>query len=226
VRTEVIGNATLLLGDCREILPTLQGIDVVVSDPPYGIGYKHSGLTRGKGAAIGITKSANERGVRDITGDDAPFDPTHLLNFPKVLIWGSDRYCARLPEGGGWLVWDKAVGKGPNDSFVDAEFAWCNWKERRCVFRMLWKGICTENVGEDNGTRVHEMQKPLRLMKWCLSLVPEAETICDPYMGSGTTGVAAMDMGRRFIGIEIQARDFENACKRIEWAQRQLRICP
>src|SRR5688572_7542774 len=109
MRTEVIGNATLHLGDCREILPALQGVDAIVADPPYGIAYKHSGGMRGKSAAVGITKAANARGSRAIAGDNEPFDPSHLMTFPKVLIWGSDRYCQRLPEGGGWLVWDKAV---------------------------------------------------------------------------------------------------------------------
>lgn len=225
MRVETIGNATLYLGDCREVLPTLQGVDAIVSDPPYGISYRHSGGLRGKTAAVGITKSANARGTRPIAGDDGPFDPSHLMAFPKVLIWGSDRYFTRLPaDTGGWLVWDKAIGKGPDDSFVDAEFAWCNWKEKRCVFRMLWKGICTENIGEENGTRMHETQKPIRLMKWCLSLLPDASTICDPYMGSGTTGVAAMDMSRTFIGIEIDPRHFENALERIKRAQQQQRL--
>lgn len=219
----VIGNATLYLGDCREILPALQ-VDAIVADPPYGIAYRHSGGMRGAAAAVGITKSANTRGTRPIAGDDKPFDPAHLLGFPKILIWGADRYFRRLPEGGGWLVWDKAVGKGPNDSFVDAEFAWCNWREKRCVFRMLWKGMCTENVGEDNGTRMHETQKPLRLMQWCLGLMPEARAICDPYMGSGTTGVACMNLGRKFIGIEISEKYFQIACARIDQAQRQGRM--
>lgn len=220
-----IGNATLYLGDCREILPALEGVGAIVSDPPYGIGYRHSGGMRGVTAAVGITKHANARGTKPLHGDDKPFDPSHLLGYGKVLLWGSDRFFARLPaDSGSWLCWDKSLGRGPADSFVDAEFAWCNWRERRCVFRMLWKGICTENAGEENGTREHETQKPIRLMQWCVGLVGGSEAVCDPYMGSGTTGVACANLGRPFIGIEIHEPYFDIACRRIEDAQRQVRM--
>jgi site-specific DNA-methyltransferase (adenine-specific)/modification methylase len=220
----VIGNAALYLGDCHEIMATLQA-DAIVTDPPYGISYEHSGGMRGKTAAVGITAHANKRGTHAIRGDDRPFDPSAMIAFGgKIITWGADRYSNLIPLGGGWLVWDKAVGRGPADSFVDAEFAWCNWREKRCVFRMLWKGICTENVGEDNGTRWHVTQKPIRLMQWCLSLVPDAQTILDPFMGSGTTGVACMNLGRKFIGIEIDEKYFDTACERIDQAQRQSRL--
>lgn len=224
MRVETIGNAQLWLGDCRELMHKLEA-DAVVTDPPYGINYQHSGGVRGSTAAVGITRHANARGTHAIKGDDAPFDPSVLFSLSRpVITWGADRYCQSLPDKGGFLVWDKAVGKGPADSFVDAEFAWCSWREKRCVFRMLWKGICTENLGEDNGTRWHVTQKPIRLMEWCLQLLPDAETILDPFMGSGTTGVACMNLGRKFIGIEIEPKYFDIACERIDQAQRQARM--
>lgn len=89
---------------------------------------------------------------------------------------------------------------------------------------MKWKGIACAKVGEDNGTRYHATQKPIALMRWCIEQAGESTSILDPYMGSGTTGVAAIQTGRSFIGVEIELRYFEIACERIENVQRQTRL--
>jgi len=219
-RKEVIGNATLYLGDCLEVMPSLGPVDAVVTDPPYGIGYVHRGNIRGEKALVGQTKAANSRGILPITNDDRPFDPAPLLGFSRVLMWGADRYRARLPETGSFIAWDKSLGRGPADNFVDVEFAWCNWREPRNCVRMLWKGLVCDKRGENNGLRVHPVQKPIRLMAWCIERAGGG-IILDPYMGSGTTGVAAMILGRKFIGVEIEKRWFDIACRRIEESQRQ-----
>lgn len=135
----------------------------------------------------------------------------------------SVRACLR---GGGWICWDKHTGIGPNDSFSDAEFIWCSFKTSRNVIRYLWKGVACVKAGEDGGARYHPTTKPLGVMRRIIELAPAADAICDPYMGSGSTGVAAVQMGRRFIGCEIDRRYFDIACRRIDDAYRQVPLLP
>lgn len=222
-RIETIGNATLYLGDCREILPTLPKVDAVITDPPYGIGYQHSG---GGAGTPGRRDRPNHRNAkRPIAGDDEPFDPSHLMLLaPKILMFGADHFRARLPGGGTWIAWDKHCGRGPNDSFADCEFIWANFRVKRNVIRYLWKGVACEKFGEDGGKRYHPTTKPQGVMRACLDMVLEARTILDPYMGSGSTGVAAIARGLAFIGCEIDPAHFDTACRRIEDAQRQGRL--
>jgi site-specific DNA-methyltransferase (adenine-specific) len=211
--------AILYCGDCREVLPTLAEIHAVVSDPPYGIAYQ-----RGPG---GVEVSAFPEGGRRakriewqmIEGDNAPFDPAPLLGLaPHVMLWGADHYAARLPRGR-WLCWDKLAGREPWDSFSDVEFCWYSRPGAARIVRHLWKGICREG-GE--GKRVHPNQKPIAVMRWCIEQLPRScELILDPYMGSGTTGIAALEAGRRFIGIEIDPVFFDVARRRVEAALAQ-----
>ena len=210
MRTERIGSATLYLADCRDVLPTLSGIDAVVSDPPYGIGFQ-----KGPGGR-GIQR--HTRPLRDkVVGDDEPFNPTHLIGFPEVLLWGADHFSSLLPHGR-WLAWDKLDKIESFDSFADVEFAWLNKPGASRLFRHMWKGIC--QASEKDTERHHATVKPIALMAWCLEFIA-GHVVCDPYMGSGTTGVACVRLGRRFIGTEIDADYFDIACRRIEEAQRQ-----
>lgn len=215
-----IGNAELWHGDCREILPLVQA-DACVTDPPYGIGYVHGG-----GGAARVSLGMKRRGVlgvnanKPIHGDDKPFDPTHLLNFPAVLMFGADHFRDKLPKGGTMIAWDKHIGIGPNDSFADAEFIWTNLKIKRNVIRFLWKGVTCVKAGEES-RRPHPTTKPQGVMRWCIQQMPSARVIVDPYMGSGSTGCAAVTLGRRFIGIEIHRPYFDIACERISCAQAQ-----
>ncbi len=215
-----IGNAELWRGDCREVLPLLS-FDAIVSDPPYGIGYQHGGGGKGihSGAKFG-QHAPNAK--KPIIGDDAPFDPSHLCAKPCVLF-GADHYAARLPCDGVFHVWDKDPrGRLEWDSFADAELAWTNWRTRRRVFRYLWKGLCQEGAATK---RLHPSMKPVEVMMWCIQMLDKkAQLICDPYMGSGSTGVAALRLGKRFIGIEMDRRYFDIACERIENEQRQCRL--
>lgn len=208
-----IGDCTLYHGDCRFILPTLHGVDVVVSDPPYGISHRRGvsggrqGLQGGKVASIG---------TRGIEGDFATFDPAPLLHWP-CLLWGADHYAQSLPSGR-WLVWDKAFGGGSGD-FSEFEVAWHSRPGASKMFRHLWMGVQRQSqVGQ---LRCHPTEKPVALMEWCIGYFPNAETILDPFMGSGTTGVAAVKLGRKFIGIEIERKYFDIACRRIEDAYKQ-----
>jgi len=211
-----IGNATLYLGDCRDILPTLPKVDAVITDPPYGIAYQHGAGGRGVGA---------RRNCMAIRGDSEPFDPRHLFELaPALVVFGADHFRRQIPDGGSFIAWDKSCGRGPADSFVDVEFAWTNLKIKRNAIRYLWKGVVCEKAGEDGGRRYHPTTKPQGVMHACLDFVPEARLVLDPYMGSGSTGVACIARGLTFIGIEIDPVYFETACRRIEDAQRQQRL--
>ncbi len=123
-------------------------------------------------------------------------------------------------------MWDKLAGKESWDSFSDAEFAWMNKPGAARIFRMMWKGLC-QGAGKDKGTRrTHPTQKPVELMEWCIEQIGFPDVVCDPYMGSGTTGVAAMHLGLRFVGVEVHRPYFDEACRRIEDAQRQAPLLP
>lgn len=177
---------TLYHGDSREILPRLD-VQAIVSDPPYGIGYQHGGGGGGK---------HNRRNTQPILGDNEPFDPSWLLIYDTVLLWGANHYLHKLPDGR-WLVWDKLDGLESYDNFSDVEFAWVNKKGAARIFRYLWKGIC--QAGDKKWGRLHPSQKPVPLMAWCLEFVPNNQLVVDPYMGSGTTLVAAKQIGRKSV---------------------------
>jgi len=213
----VIGDATLILGDCLEILPALQRVDALVSDPPYGIGYVHGGSGGG-----GIGAPVNQKPIH---GDDRPFDPTPWTDWigkNPIVLWGASHYKTRLPGGGTFLCWDKSCGQGPADVFVDAEFGWMNRKNARCIYRHFWKGaLRTREDASARSARSHPSQKPVELMRWCLEVarIGLGKTVLDPYMGSGSTGVACVTTGRRFVGIEIDPDYFDVARRRIAAAQ-------
>ena len=215
MRKQIIGNSELYLGDCRDILPTLGPVDAVVTDPPYGINFQ-------KGAG-GQGAQAGRRVVKDrIIGDDRPFDPAPwITSCENVILWGADHFYPRLPDNGRWLAWNKLGDMEPWDSFSDVEFAWHSREGAARIFSMKWKGIACDKRGEANGLREHPTQKPIALMTWCIGQAGNPETVLDPFMGSGTTGVACAKLGRKFIGIEIEPKYFDIACRRIEDAQRQ-----
>ena len=213
-RKEVIGNATLYLGDCLEILPTLPKVDAVITDPPYGIGYSH-------GVGGGKLARSTQFDHHPIEGDDKPFDPSMWLGFDKVVLFGANHYASRLPDSSFWLVWDKRDGVCSNDQ-ADCEMAWVKGKGNARLIRHLWNGMLKDS--EKGVQRVHPTQKPVAVMSWAIKQVGASGTILDPYVGSGTTGIAVLQLGHQFIGIEIEPKYFDIACERIENAQRQERL--
>ncbi len=228
-RTETLAEGvTLYLGDCREIAPSLKP-DVLIGDPPYGQDYKvntfYAGGTRDSAVVQrnGKTLVVRPNTYEPIVGDKEPFDPLPWLNVaPEVILFGAHKFADRLPPGG-WLVWDK-VPTGKVRDQGDGEAAWINRDQPMRIFRLLWDGLCV-GVGArhevTNGQkRYHPAQKPEALMDWCIKFT-KGETILDPWMGSGSTGVAAVKCGRKFIGIEIVESYFDIACRRIETALRQ-----
>ena len=216
-RVETIGDCVLHLGDCLEILPTLPRVDAVITDPPYGMGW-NTDSTRFSGGERNFTHRNNNDGRNDwgsIRNDDRPFDPAPFLGFGRVIFFGWNHFAARLPVGT-TLVWIKKPEHLFGTFLSDAELAWMNTGHGvYCKF--------------DNGNlanarqKHHPTQKPVPLMKWCIekAKVGVGGTILDPYMGSGTTGVACVELGRKFIGIEIDEKYFDIACRRIEQAVKK-----
>mgnify|MGYP000903261652 FL=1 len=219
-RKEIIGNAELWLGDCRDILPTLPKVDAVVTDPPYGI------LNlRGEGSTLAVRKSQRQQGsgtlkgrllnVSNVEWDIAPpaeaFDEMRAQSRYQIF-WGGNYF--PLPPHRAALVWDK---QQPWDNFSQVELAWTNLPRPAAIFRL------SATRGYDG--KEHPTEKPIALMEWCIGLLPaSAISIADPFMGSGTTGVACINLGRKFIGIEREPKYFDIACRRIEDAQRQGRL--
>lgn len=207
MRKEVIGNATLYLGDCMEVLPTLPKVDAVITDPPYGIDYgnaggfsERSGWNNWKGQAEWDSAKPSREVFAAILGAGK-----------VVIVWGGNYFTDCLPPTMQWLVWDKGQR---NFTLADCEFAWTSQKNAARVF-----DYSRAHALQDG--KQHPTQKPVALMKWCIEQCKnKPQTILDPFMGSGTTGVAAVQMGRQFIGIEREPKYFDIACKRIEEAQR------
>jgi DNA modification methylase len=222
-KMEQIGDCALYCADCREVLPLLPKVDAVVTDPPYGIGEaagKNASRSKPmKGHELkmpGKTIIARDYGVDD--WDDQPISPetvTRILDAAKwKVIFGGNYY--DLPPTSCWLVWDKLNG---DSDFADCELAWTNLPKAVRRIRFMWNGMLRR---ERDIAREHPTQKPVDVMKWCIEHLPEPnQTILDPFMGSGTTGVACVKLGRKFIGIEIEPKYFEIACRRIEAAYAQ-----
>jgi len=194
--------ATIYHGDCREILPTLPKVDLVLTDPPYGIGID------------GQNKSINRRGVSirkayEFMGWDGSAPTQNTISIiirsaKKAIIWGANYM--PVPVGNKvWLVWDKGQ-RGLTMS--DCEIAWSNLASVARVYTCHRSRLWRENPK-------HPTQKPSELMAWCIAQAGEPQTILDPFMGSGTTLRAAKDLQRQSIGIEIEERYCEIAANRL-----------
>ena len=218
MRVETIGNATLYLGDCMSVLSTLGRVDAVVTDPPYGINHP-SDSARFSG---GNTRRGVGSTHAKIHGDDKPFDPGFLLAYDKAIIWGANCFPQHL-QPGSMLIWLKRNDCALGSFLSDAEVAWKKGGHGVYAFRHVFAGSmrAIEAGMGAYGASGHPTQKPVALMVWCLEQLGAAETILDPFMGSGTTGVACVQMGRKFIGIEREPKYFDIACRRIEQAHAQ-----
>ena len=207
-------NGVLLCGDCLEIMPELEPVDLCIADPPYGIKENaHRIASRGKLAATTDygnfdwdNKPATEKEIN-----------ATIAAGENAIIWGGNYF--NVPPSRGWLVWDK-LNSG---NFADCELAWTNLKMSVRIFRFMWNGMI--RAGEARGKkRVHPTQKPIELMMWCLSFAPHAKSVLDPFLGSGTTAIACEHLNRKWIGIEISERYCEIAAKRIECEISQKKL--
>jgi DNA modification methylase len=219
---ETIGDCTLYLGDCLDILPTLGPVDAVVTDPPYGIGldkgFADQLMRRPYGGASTRPHICARREYEGEWDQERP--PREIFELMLqvsgvAVIFGGNYFTDMLPVGGHWLVWDK---RNTMPTFSDCELAWTNI-ERKSVKLLTYEYNGLIGKREE---RVHPTQKPYEVIRWCIEGLPRGrDTILDPFMGSGTTGVACAKLGRKFIGIEISEQYFDIACKRIEQAYAQ-----
>lgn len=225
-----IGDATLIRGDSIALLA--QGfyqqfeLGAIVSDPPYGIGYSHN--------SKGI--QGDKKGLQSTTGmikgDDQPFQPMPWCDIApssgdklglKICLFGANNFMQRLPEGGTLLAWDKHLGTASDDCFTDCEWAWVGRSVKREVFRWKWKGFLKNQTQPldfpfKSSKRSHVMQKPVELMRWCIDKCKpvEGSIILDPFMGSGSTGIAALSLGHKFVGVEFSQEHFDTAVMRVK----------
>jgi DNA modification methylase len=206
-----IGNAELWHGDCREVLPLLPKFDLLLTDPPYEIGDAWHGDFSGKNGRAAMWGAAPA--WDKLCGDGL------LMAVDKAddaIVWGGQLY--ELPQRSRWLSWDKCQ----KFSSGDFELAWTSKNGATRVFRMS-RIDAYQNSGEG---KQHPTQKPTALMAWCLAMHADATTVLDPFMGSGTTGVACAQLGKAFTGIERERRYFDIACERISRAQAQGTLLP
>ena len=209
VQKVTIGDATLYQGDCMNILPSLGKVDAVITDPPYGINAARTRNSAKDGwVDYGCDGWDLERPAKEV------FDA--MLQASDVqVIWGGNYFADYLPVSQQWLSWDKGQD---GFSLADFELAWSS-QDKACR-RINYPRSLALKDGKQ-----HPTQKPLAVMRWCIEQVkPECQTILDPFMGSGTTGVAAIQLGRKFIGIEREPKYFDIACQRIEQAHAQGKL--
>jgi site-specific DNA-methyltransferase (adenine-specific) len=196
----VIGNAELWHGDCREVLPRLGAFDLILTDPPYGIGINKS------------HRLATSRGHGGESWDDKPVPHWLMLMMQEqaadAIVWGGNYYT--MGPARCVLVWDK---QNDGRDFADCEVAWTSIDAVARIFRKRPMNM--------DGGKEHPTQKPIDLMVWCIDKVANAQTVLDPFMGSGSTGVACAMLGRDFTGIERERKYFDIACERIARAQAQ-----
>ena len=194
------GGITIYHADCRDILPHLPKVDLVLTDPPYGID-------------AGNTTFGNadhyQKGDWDKTTRPAEIFES-LKKCRLAVVFGGNYYA--LPPSPCWLVWDKQTAG--ITTFADAELAWTNFPGAVRLVRHLWSGPYQKH----KEARYHPTQKPVGVVSWCIVQADkheQIETILDPFMGSGTTLLAAKDLGRKAIGIEIEEKYCEIAVRRL-----------
>jgi DNA modification methylase len=201
-------SVTIYNADCREVLPTLDKVDLVLTDPPYGIGRD--------GKPPSTSSHGGHKGYEFMGWDT---NRPSCETFERILsaasdsvIWGGNYFADFLPPQRGWLVWDK----GQRIDQADGELAWSTQQTPLRIYTL-------NRVAIANDGAVHPTQKPRSLMRWCIGFFPDAQTILDPFMGSGTTLRAAKDLNRKAIGIEIEERYCEIAAKRMSQLVMELK---
>jgi len=211
------GRVTLHHGDCLKLRHLVPADAAIISDPPYGMDWDTE-TTRFSGGNNPSQRSAGRNDRRKVMHDDEPFDPSPWLTWEKVVLWGMHHFAQRLPVGS-VLTWIKRNDEAYGSFLSDAELAWMKGGYGVYCKRDL-------SMNAETATRIHPTQKPVPLMAWCMdkAKVPAGAVVVDPYMGSGSTIIAAIRTGRKAIGFEKDPEHFANAVQRItnELAQGDL----
>lgn len=191
---------TIYHGDCREIVPQLGRFDLLLTDPPYGINADQ--MTMGKCQS---NKPKERRFDKSMDWDNAKPDLSKIKDYaPLACVWGGNYFADVLPPTNDWLIWHK---QNDGRSFSECEMAWTNFG--RQTRHISWNWL---HGGE---TKLHPTQKPLKVMRWCIRMAGQVSSVLDPFMGGGTTLVAAKELGIRAVGIELNKRYCEIAVKRL-----------
>lgn len=200
-----MNHGIIICGDAVEHLPRLV-FEAIVTDPPYGLG-EAAGKNHSR---LNVTTRVAPTKFRVSDWDDETPDLSYFPDVPSIIFGGN---YFPLPPASKWLVWDKDNGK---TDFADCELAWTNLKGAVRLLKWRWNGMLQQDM-KNKEKRVHPTMKPVPVMEWCLQwLPPDVQTICDPYMGSGSTGAAALRNGYDFIGIEADPEYCDVAAARIE----------
>jgi len=198
---------TIYHGDCRDILPTLEPVDLAFVDPPYGIGED--------------SRKSSSRGKLARTTDYGEFDWDIKLDRETIdmirragsaqIIFGGNYYADWLPASRCWVVWDK----DNSGDFADCELAWTSLDKAVRMYRYRWNGMM-QQPGVPKEKRLYPTQKPISLMRWCILLAGDVNSMIDPCMGGGSSIRAAKDLGvQRIIGIDKREIACEIAAKRL-----------
>ena len=203
------GQITIFNADCRDVLPTIEAatVDLVLTDPPYGVDFD-TDFTRFTGGV-----SAERSTHAAVHGDTEDFDPLPIIErFPRVVLFGANAFSDRLPRGS-WIVWDKRSPSGAKNVMSDGEVAWFSSGHGVYIHAHTWDGF---NRASERQTAYHPTQKPVALMRWILDKWSKpGDLILDPYMGSGPVARACLDLGRRYIGVELEEKYCEIAVNRL-----------
>ncbi len=202
---------TIYHGDCREILPSLEKVDLVLTDPPYGISIVKNGRIGGTSKDLGRWGAQYNTLHNEVYGDDKPIDPLPLLDISKhQIIWGGNYIADRLYPARCWLVWYKRI-KQQSNNMADCELAWTSFDKPSKVFQHMWMGMLRDSEMQEHH---HPTQKPVALMKWAIQQGDNPQSILDPYMGAGAVILAAKQLNRKCTGIEIKEKYCEITAKR------------
>ncbi len=209
---------TIYHGDCREILPELPKVDLVLTDPPYGLGIAKSGSLSIKGASAKRLEYAPSNW--DIKPQKDTFD-LMLSHSQEQIIWGGNYFTDYLYPSQCWLIWYKKDGL-PAKTFADCELAWTSFQRPAKVFNSRWHGFIRDSKEKKLGVAT---QKALDLFVWCLeSFAEETDLVLDPFLGSGTTAEACQKLNRHCIGIEIEEKYCEIAANRCSQSVMRLEV--
>jgi len=198
-----VDGITIYHADCADVIPLVppETVDLLLTDPPYGINYQPD-----------ARQNQNSQFADRVTGDQSTFDPAPLLAY-RSIIWGANNFASQLPDSGGWVVWDKVTRNGFNLPRAECELAWSNVSSTPRMFRHMWTGAFRDS---EYGVSLHPTQKPVSLMRWIVDRWTEpSDLVFDPYMGSGPIARACLDLGRRYIGVEIVEEYCQTAVDRL-----------